>query len=67
MTLLIAGETYALVAIANDEPAHADIVAGAMAAGVVAILAAAAQGVRTVPQGRLSAEYEKRSDSSGKL
>ena len=44
VALLIAGETYALAAIANDDPIHADIVAGAMAAGVVAILTAAAQG-----------------------
>jgi len=62
VALLIAGETYALVAIANDDPVHADIVAGAMAAGVVAILAAAAQGVGTSPQGQLGAEYEKRPD-----
>jgi hypothetical protein len=44
VAILIAGETYALLAIADARSAHADIVAGAMAAGVVAILTAALQG-----------------------
>ncbi|MET0558071.1 MAG: hypothetical protein ABW065_05305 [Solirubrobacterales bacterium] len=52
VALLIAGETYALVAIANDDPVHADIVAGAMAAGVVAILTAAAQGAGGAEHGK---------------
>lgn len=42
--ILLVGETYALIALATDDPAHADIVAGAMAAGVVAIGTAAVQG-----------------------
>jgi len=42
--ILLAGEIYALVALYEDNPNHADIVAGAMAAGVVAILTAAIQG-----------------------
>lgn len=42
--ILLVGETYALVALATDDPAHADIIAGAMAAGLVAILTAAIQG-----------------------
>jgi hypothetical protein len=42
--ILIVGEIYALVALATDDPNHADIVAGAMAAGVVAIITAAIQG-----------------------
>lgn len=42
--ILLVGETYALISLATDDPAHADIVAGAMAAGVVAILTAAVQG-----------------------
>jgi hypothetical protein len=42
--ILLVGETYALVDLATDDPAHADIIAGAMAAGVVAILTAAIQG-----------------------
>jgi hypothetical protein len=51
VAILLAGETYALIAIAEHDPAlgaaaaHADVVAGAMVAGVVAILAAALQGV----------------------
>ncbi|MGV1048752.1 MAG: hypothetical protein ACOYD4_09550 [Solirubrobacterales bacterium] len=42
--ILLAGEVYALAALASDDPGHADVIAGAMAAGVVAILAAAIQG-----------------------
>lgn len=42
--ILLVGEIYCLVALATDDPAHADIVAGAMAAGLVAILTAAIQG-----------------------
>lgn len=42
--ILLVGETYALVDLATDDPAHADIIAGAMAAGLVAILTAAVQG-----------------------
>ncbi len=42
--ILLAGETYALIDLATDTPDHADIIAGAMAAGVVAILIAAIQG-----------------------
>ena len=42
--ILLAGEIYALVDLATDSPDHADIIAGSMAAGVVAILIAAIQG-----------------------
>ncbi len=42
--ILLAGEVYALVDLATDDPGHADIIAGSMAAGVVAILVAAIQG-----------------------
>lgn len=42
--ILLVGEVYALVDLASDNPDHADIIAGAMAAGVVAILIAAIQG-----------------------
>jgi hypothetical protein len=42
--ILLAGEVYALVDLATDSPDHADIIAGSMAAGVVAILIAAIQG-----------------------
>lgn len=44
VVILLVGETYALVDLATDNPGHADIIAGAMAAGVVAILTAAVQG-----------------------
>jgi hypothetical protein len=42
--ILLAGEIYALVDLATNSPDHADIIAGSMAAGVVAILIAAIQG-----------------------
>lgn len=42
--ILLAGEVYALVDLATDSPDHADVIAGAMAAGVTAILVAAIQG-----------------------
>jgi hypothetical protein len=42
--ILLAGEIYALIDLATDNPDHADIIAGSMAAGVVAILIAAIQG-----------------------
>ncbi len=42
--ILIVGEVYALVDLATGEPAHADVIAGAMAAGLAAILIAAIQG-----------------------
>jgi hypothetical protein len=42
--ILLVGETYCLIALATDDPNHADVVAGALAAGVVAMLAAAVQG-----------------------
>ncbi len=48
--ILLAGEVYALVALYDNDPNHADIVAGAMAAGVVAILTAAIQGATEGPQ-----------------
>jgi hypothetical protein len=44
VVILLVGETYALVDLATDDPGHADVIAGAMAAGLVAILAAAVQG-----------------------
>lgn len=44
VAILLAGEVYALIDLATDDPGHADIIAGSMAAGVVAILVAAAQG-----------------------
>ena len=44
VAILIAGEIYALVDLATNEPDHADIIAGSMAAGVAAILIAAIQG-----------------------
>jgi len=42
--ILIAGETYAMVALARDVPEGADLIAGSMAAGVAAIMIAAIQG-----------------------
>lgn len=47
--LLLAGEVYALVALYSNDPNHADVIAGAMAAGVVAILTAAIQGAAEEP------------------
>lgn len=47
VAILLVGETYALVDLATDDPGHADVIAGAMAAGVVAILTAAVQGSAT--------------------
>jgi hypothetical protein len=47
--ILLAGEVYALVGLYTNDPNHADIVAGAMAAGVVAILTAAIQGAAEEP------------------
>jgi hypothetical protein len=44
VVILVVGETYALVDLATDDPGHADIIAGAMAAGLVAIVTAAVQG-----------------------
>ena len=44
VAILLAGEVYALVDLASESPDHADIIAGAMAAGVAAILIAAIQG-----------------------
>ncbi|HZO06041.1 MAG TPA: hypothetical protein VFB52_06615 [Solirubrobacterales bacterium] len=42
--ILLVGEIYTLVALASNDPNHADIIAGAMAAGIVAILTAAITG-----------------------
>lgn len=42
--ILLVGEVYALIDLATNSPDHADIIAGSMAAGVVAILIAAIQG-----------------------
>lgn len=42
--ILLAGEAYALVDLATENPNHADIIAGSIAAGVAAILIAAIQG-----------------------
>jgi len=47
--ILLSGEIYALVALYDNDPNHADIIAGAMAAGVVAILTAAIQGAADEP------------------
>jgi hypothetical protein len=47
VAILLTGEVYALVDLATDSPDHADIIAGAMAAGVAAILIAAVQGAST--------------------
>lgn len=47
--ILLAGEIYALTALYDNNPNHADIIAGAMAAGVVAILTAAIQGAAEEP------------------
>lgn len=47
--ILLAGEIYALVGLYTNDPNHADIIAGAMAAGVVAILTAAIQGATDEP------------------
>ncbi|HSS32160.1 MAG TPA: hypothetical protein VLL27_02645 [Solirubrobacterales bacterium] len=44
LALLLVGEVYALVDLATENPDHADIIAGSMAAGVTAILIAAIQG-----------------------
>jgi hypothetical protein len=44
--ILLAGEVYALVDLATDNPDHADVIAGSMTAGVTAILVAAIQGSR---------------------
>jgi hypothetical protein len=49
--ILLAGEIYALIDLATDNPDHADIIAGSMAAGVVAILIAAIQGSARREQG----------------
>lgn len=47
--ILLAGEVYALVALYEADPNHADVIAGAMAAGVVAILTAAIPGASEKP------------------
>jgi hypothetical protein len=52
--ILLAGEVFALAALYESDPGHADIVAGAMAAGVVAILTAAIQGAAEAPERRPS-------------
>jgi hypothetical protein len=44
VAILLAGEVYALVDLATENPDHADIIAGSMTAGVAAILIAAIQG-----------------------
>jgi hypothetical protein len=58
LALLLAGEVYALVDLATENPDHADIIAGSMAAGVTAILIAAIQG-------SVEASKDERGDSSG--
>jgi hypothetical protein len=50
--ILLVGEIYCLAALASADPSHADIIAGAMAAGVVAILTAAIQGSAAQPGGQ---------------
>lgn len=44
VAILLTGEVYALVDLATENPDHADVIAGSMAAGVAAILIAAIQG-----------------------
>ena len=44
VAILLAGEVYALVDLATDNPDHADLIAGSMEAGVAVILIAAIQG-----------------------
>jgi hypothetical protein len=44
VAILLTGEVYALVDLATDNPDHADIIAGSMAAGVTAILVTAVLG-----------------------
>lgn len=57
VAILLAGETYALIDLATGKPDHADIIAGSMAAGVVAILLAAIQGsIQRNEESRPSAE-----------
>jgi len=42
--ILVAGEIYALLDLATEDPGHADVIGGSMAAGLTAILVAAIQG-----------------------
>lgn len=44
VAILLTGEVYALVDLATDDPGHADVIAGSMAAGVTAILVTAVLG-----------------------
>lgn len=44
VAILVVGEVYALLDLASGDPGHADVIAGAMAAGFTAILIAAIQG-----------------------
>jgi hypothetical protein len=52
LALLLVGEAYALVDLATENPDHADIIAGSMAAGVAAILIAAIQGSVEAERGK---------------
>ncbi len=52
VAILLAGEVYALVDLATDNPGHADVIAGSMAAGVTAILIAAIQGAADAKETR---------------
>lgn len=49
VAILLTGEVFALVDLAGDDPGHADVIAGAMAAGVTAILVTAVLGSTQKP------------------
>lgn len=51
VAILLTGEVYALLDLATDSADHADIIAGAMAAGVTAILVTAALSSTQKPDG----------------
>jgi hypothetical protein len=44
VAILLTGEVFALIDLASDDPGHADVIAGSMAAGVTAILVTAILG-----------------------
>jgi hypothetical protein len=51
VAILLTGEVYALIDLATDNPGHADVIAGSMAAGVTAILVTAVLGSTQKPAG----------------
>jgi glutamine synthetase len=66
--ILVGGQTFALADLATATPDHADIIAGSMAAGIVALLVAAVIGSTTPGSegGRSASPVRKRRGSIGR-